>query len=333
MDSILLNTCENYTKNRNEMRRILRSEGAPMHLMGAACLTAFSRTPDEEKILAAENLLKDREPVDSPIRGAIKSVTTVHMMLADSMEDYYRDLRRTHDIIKVHQGTDDERYYMAALMMNDKISDMPEILQLVDRTSMIHEGMGKSFASVADKSSYVAAAYAAACGVRNVRAYIDKVRECESYLRDSGVIKGINEDMCMVLALIPETTKAKCERAISFYKAINSLGLNFERPEEATILAFLTGIDMPADEMAAAVRDADEISKLHSGFNEGEGIVLRHVYTGMLVTMAYVSDHGVPGLKKVFMANDEVLKRTVLMESQSVMHIQMSYVDPEDLHI
>lgn len=333
MDSILLNTCENYIKNRNEMRRILRSDGAPMHLMGAACLTALSRTPDEEKILAAENLLKEREPVDSPIRGAIKSVTTVHMMLAESIENYYRDIKRTHGIIKVHQGIDDERYYMAAMMMNDKISNMPEILQLVDRTSMIHEGMGKSFASIAEKSSYVAAAYAASCGVRNVRAYIDKVRECEKYLRSSGAVKGVNEDMCMILALIPEPTEIKCERAIRYFEAINSLDLNFEREEEATILAFLAGMDMPPDKLAEAVRDADEFAKLYSGFNEGEGCILRHVYSCMLVTMAYMSDCGASDLKKVFAANDEMLKRTVLMETQSVMHIQMDYVDPEDLHI
>ena len=90
---------------------------------------------------------------------------------------------------------------------------------------------------------------------------------------------------------------------------------------------------MPPSEIAAAVNDADEFLKQHSGFTEGSGCILRHVYAAMLVTMAYVPTKGVSRLRAFFRADPEALKRTVLMGTQSVMHIQMTYVDPEDLHI
>ena len=71
LEKTLAKVCDEYLYNRDEMRRILRSSGKPMHLMGVAVLTALSQKADEEKILAAEKLLQEREPEDSPIRGPI----------------------------------------------------------------------------------------------------------------------------------------------------------------------------------------------------------------------------------------------------------------------
>ena len=294
MERKLANICETYINNRDEMRRILRSSGIPMHLMGAAVLTALGSKADEEKILAAEELLKEREPIDSPIRGAIKSVTTVHMQLA---------------------------------------SDMQDILFLLDRTGLIHEGMGKGFASLKDKSGYVTAAFAAACGITNTKAYLEDVERCMSYLKESGVIENVSEDLGMLLALIPLETEEKCKRVLALAEAFKAINMDFEHEEEAGMLGFLAALDMPADEIAAAVYEADEFLKLYSGFVEGTGCILRHVYASMLVMMTYAGERSIGGMSEIFKEDSEALKRMVLMQSQSVMHIQMQYVDVDDLHI
>lgn len=333
MEKKLEQTCKTYISNRDEMRRILRASGIPMHLMGAAVLTALGREADEDKILEAERLLRERELVDSPIRGAIKSVTTVHMMLADSIEGYYKDLKRTHDLIHVNRGDDDERYYMAAMMMSDKISSMQDILFLLDRAGLIHEGMGKSFASLKDKSGYVTAAFAAACGIVNTKEYLERVDACREILTESGEIENVTEDLCMLLAMIPLHTDLKCKKTLEIFRAFRAINMKFEREEEAGMVGFLAALDMPAEEIANAVYEADEFLKLYSGFTEGMGCVLRHVYAAMLVTMTYSKDRSVAGLSRLISEDIEVLKRMVLMQSQSVMHIQMDYVDVEDLHI
>ena len=334
MDKALQKVCETYIANRDEMRRILRSSGAPMHLMGAAVLTALGKRPDKARILEAEKLLQEREPENSPIRGRIKSVTTVHMMLANVMEEYYRDLRRTHDLIQVNRGGDDERYYMAAMMMSEKISNMQEILQLVDRTSVIHESMGKSFMSQEDRSSYVTAAFAAVNGVFNAREYVDNVNLCKEYLEEAGAFgsEDLNE-LSMLLAISPAEVELSCGLAVKILEAIRAKGFSFESAEEATMLAFLAALDMPADEIAKAVYDADEFLAKNSGFTEGRGLVLRHVYACMLVILCYAGKHCWGDFGDKLASDSEVLKRMVLMQSQSVMHIQMEYVKVEDLHI
>ena len=334
MENKLKKVCETYIRNRDEMRRILRSTGSPMHLMGAAVLTALEKSADESKILVAEEFLKEREPEDSPIRGRIKSVTSVHMMLADSIENYYNDLRKTHDLIHVNRGNDDERYYMAAMMMSDKISNMQEILMLVDRTSLIHEGMGKSFTSQEDKSSYVAAAFAAVNGVKNVRAYINDVHACEDALVRSGLFaEEASELLSMLLAMVPVENEKVCKIAAEVLAAIREKGLDFASDEEAAMIAFLSTLMMSPEEIAEAVCDADDYLKEHSGFTEGQGLILRRVYASMLVTLAYLKDRGVSPFAESVREDPEILKRMVLMQCQSVMHIQMDYVDVEDLHI
>lgn len=333
LEKTLAKVCDEYIYNRDEMRRILRSSGIPMHLMGAAVLTALSKKADEEKILEGERLLKEREPEDSPIRGAIKSVTTVHMMLAESVESYYKDLRRTHDLIQVNRGEDDERYYMAAMMMSEKISNMQEILFLVDRTGLIHESMGRSFFSLEEKSAYVTAAFLAASGVANVRALMEDTERCRTYLEDSEVLSHVPDDMCMLMAAPVGDIEEKCEKALAIVQAFREKGMDFEMDEELCMLPFLSALDIPADTIADLVIKSDEFGKIHSGFTEGEGIVLRHVYAAMLVTMSFSKKYGVKGLKDAINGDINTLKRMVLMQSQSVMHIQMKYVDREDLHI
>ena len=334
MDKALQRVCETYIDNRDEMRRILRSSGAPMHLMGAAVLTALEKKPDEKKLLEAEKLLQEREPEDSPIRGRIKSVTTVHMMLADDAEAYYRDLRRTHDLIHVNRGGDDERYYMAAMMMSEKIANMQEILQLVDRAAVIHENMGKSFMSQEDRASYVIAAFAAVNGVLNVRQYVEDVNLCKEYLVEAGVIESDSVDeLSMLLAISPADSKMSCDLAVKILEAIRTKGFEFGNSEELAMLAFLAALNMPADDIARAVYDADAFLAQHSGFTEGRGLVLRHVYACMLVILCYTGKHAWGDFAGRVASDAEVLKRMVLMQSQSVMHIQMEYVDVEDLHI
>ena len=334
MDKALQKVCETYISNRDEMRRILRSSGAPMHLMGAAVLTALGKTPDEKKLLEAERILQEREPEDSPIRGRIKSVTTVHMSLAESEEDYYNELRRTHDLIHVNRGGDDERYYMAAMMMSDKISNMMEILQLVDRTAVIHESMGKSFMSLEDRSSYVTAAFAAVNGVLNARKYVEDVNLCKEYLTKAGALESESMgELSMLLAISPADAELICDLALKILEALRAKGLDFGSPEEAAMLSFLSALNMPADEIAKAVYDADEFLAQYSGFNEGRGLILRRVYASIFVILAYAGDHCWKDFSGRVAHDREVIKRMVLMQSQSVMHIQMEYVEVEDLHI
>ena len=333
MNQKLANVCETFIDNRDEMRRILRSSGIPMHLMGAAVLTALGKSADEEKILQAEKLLKEKESEDSPIRGSIKSVTTVHMMTADSIEGYYKDLKRTHDLIQVNRGGDDEKYYMAAMMMSDKISDMQDILFLLDRAGLIHEGMGKTFSSPEDKSEYVTASFAAACGIVNTKAFLERVAICEACLKESGIFESVPESFSMLLAIQGSDIEPACKRAVELFESFRMKGMEYESDEEACVVAMLTALDMPTDEIVNAIYEADEFLKKRSGFTEGKGCILRHVYAAVLVTIAYAPERGVGWLREKIESDSEVLKRMVLMQSQSVIHIQMEYVDREDLHI
>lgn len=333
LEKTLAKVCDEYIYNRDEMRRILRSSGIPMHLMGAAVLTALSEKPDEEMILAAEKLLQEREPEDSPIRGPIKSVTTVHMMITGDVESYYKDLRRTHDLIQVNRGEDDERYYMAAMMMSEKISNMQEILFLVDRAGLIHESMGRSFFSIEEKSAYVTAAFMAASGVANVRALMEDTERCRTYLEDAELLSQVPDDMCMLMASPVGDIEEKCEKSLAIINAFREKGMDFEMDEELCMLPFLATLDLPAETIADLVISADEFCKVHSGFTEGEGIVLRHVYAAMLVVMSLSRKYGVKDLKDRIKRDVNTLKRMILMQSQSVMHIQMKYVDREELHI
>jgi len=305
-----------------------------MHLMGAAVLTAANQTPNEGKLLASEELLRSKENDVSPIRGAIKTVTSVHMSLSESAEKYYTDLRRTYDLIRINRGANDDKFYIAAMMMSEYISNMVQILLLVDRAGSIYEEVGKLCKESGAHVSYPTSAFGAVAGITNIKQFVKDVDAVRANLSDSSVMRGLAGDMYMIIGMIPEDVKIKTDRAKDIYTYLEKMGFSFTGVEEGGSLGFLTGLDMPAEEIAAALYDADEFLKEYSGFVEdGNPTILRHVYAAMLTFLAYLPERGVEGIKTKLEKEKESLKRMALMQTQMVMDIQMQYVDQEELHI
>lgn len=334
MDSTLSKVCETYISNRDELRRIFRSYGRSMHLMGAAVLTAAGQTPNEERLLASEEFLRIKENEVSPIRGLIKTVTSVHMSLSESAEKYYADLKRTYDLIRINRGGYDDKFYIASMMMNEYISVMVQILLLVDRAGSIYEEVGKLCKEQGSQVTYPTSAFAALTGITNIKEYKKEVADVISSLSDSSAMSALTGDMCMVIGVIPQDVKTKTDRTKDIYTYLQRLGFSFTGVEEGGSLGFLTGLDMPAEEIAAALYDADEFLKKYSGFVEdGNPTILRHVYAAMLTTLAYLPTRGVEGLRIKLETEKESIKRVALMQTQMVMDIQMQYVDQEELHI
>ena len=334
MDSTLSKVCETYISNRDELRRIFRSYGRSMHLMGAAVLTAAGKKPNEEKLLASEEFLRSKENDVSPIRGPIKTVTSVHMSLSDSTEKYYTDLKRTYDLIRINRGSADEKYYLAAMMMSEHISNMVQILLLVDRAGSIYEEVGKLCKQAGGHVSYPTSAFGAVTGITNIKEYVKEVGAIRAAMSESDAISALTEDMCMIIGMIPQDTKIKCDRAKDIYSYLDKIGFNFTGVEEGGCLGFLTGLDMPAEEIAAALYDADDFLKEYSGFIEdGNPTILRHIYAAMLTSLAYLPERGVKEIKTDLEKDKEALKRIALMQTQMAMDIQMQYVDREELHI
>lgn len=334
MDKRLQETCETYISNRDEIRRIYDSYGIPMHLMGAAVLTAAGMKPNEKKLLACQDMLREKESLDSPIRGIIKTISAVSMSMADDSEAYYKNIKMAYDLIRVNRGGNDERYYMAAYMMIGSTQNGQELLMMIDRASAIHEAVGKSYNYFEDSAGYVMAAYAAAFGITNARAYADKVEEYYDRFERCGVMGKISENMCMLLALQSDEVEETAERAMKIFECLAKEGLYFRSDEEAGSVAALTSLPLEPEKIAELVKQADEFLMIHSGFTEkGPATVLRHVYAAALVYMAYApeinfEDENLPrGIISV------IRSRAVLNQVQMVMHIQLTYVDPDDLHI
>lgn len=334
MDKRLQETLEAYVSNRDEIRRIYDSYGIPMHLMGATVLTAAGMKPDEERLLACQDMLRQKESMDSPIRGIIKTITAVSMSMAEDPEGYYKNIKMAYDLIRVNRGGSDERYYMAAYVMLGSVQGGPELLMMIDRAGAIHEAVGKSHNYFEDSEAYVMAAYAAAFGVTNAREYAEKVEAYVDEFEKRVGMGQISEKMCMLLALQSDRREQTVDRAMSIFEALAAKDLHFRSDEEGGSVAALTGLPLEPEKIAELVKQADDFLLECSGFVEkGPATVLRHVYAAALVCIAYAprikfKDRSLPdGIRNVIRSRD------ALMQVQMVMHIQLTYVDIEDLHI
>jgi hypothetical protein len=219
-------------------------------------------------------------------------------------------------------------------MMSEHISNMVQILLLVDRAGFIYEEAGKLCNKPGGHVSYPTSAFGAVAGITNIKEYVKDVDSVMSAMSESDAMSALTGDMCMLIGMIPQDPKTKCDKAKDIYTYLEKLGFNFTGVEEGGSLGFLTGLDMPAEEIAAALYDADEFLKEHSGFTEdGNPTILRHVYAAMLTTLAYLPHRAVPGIRADLERDKEALKRIALMQTQMAMEIQMQYVNRDDLHI
>ena len=293
MNPELLKTCELFIRNLDTLREALKWEGDAVRMMGSAVLTSRSCEPDAARIIECETILKERAGLFSPLRGTLKTAIVCRMAMQDDPAEYFDNVQRAYELIRITRRSRDDRYYLAAMMMAETVSEKDELLGLIDTANELYSAMKSSDGLFEDRSGYLTAAAAACVGTDDIEELIRETEACRDILeRDFGQGGPVNE-LALMLALDKSSSEPalKCARLREIVKKLEEQGVRFAAGDELPVLGTLAMLEITNADAAAYVLEADAYLRSQRGFGfMGCSPAMRHMYAAMLVAEAYVSE-------------------------------------------
>lgn len=290
MDADLMRTCEMFIRNRDLLSDTFRWDGSAMHLIGAAILTEHETEPEIETLKQCASIIKENASMLSPLRGHLRIILICSMMMSDDPEEYYNNVQRAYNLIRITRKKRDERFYLSALSMCNTISDKEELLGEVDRANEICAELKNLPGFAQDERGFVDAGIISSAGVTDVQTFASEAAKCVAALEDTFGRSSDLAELACILALDKNSAGFKCGRLKEIYRMLDSEGIRYGRGDVLSVLGSLTMLDMTNSEIAGAMKEADAYLRSQKGFGMyGSGPEKRHMYAALMVMCAYAS--------------------------------------------
>lgn len=290
MDADLKRTCEMFIRNRELLSDTFRWEGSAMHLIGSAVLTAHDVEPDIETLTRQAAIIRENAGMLSPLRGYLKIMLICNMILSDDPEEYFRNVERAYNLIRITRRRKDPQYYLAAIAMCNVVKDKEELLGITDRANEIFARLRTEEGFGDDEKGYVLAAAIAATGVSDIDAFFAEADKCRALLDDSTGRGCHVTELCCILAIDKAAAEFKCARLKEIFRLMEAEGIRTASGSELPVLGTLAMLDLTNSETAGALKEADAYLRSCKGFGTfGCGPDKRHMYAALLVMCTYAS--------------------------------------------
>lgn len=320
MDQDLRRTCELFIRNKDYLSNTFRWEGSAMHLVGSAILTAHDVEPETEPLKECAAIIKDNAPMLSPLRGYLKIMLTCNMLFSDDPEEYYRNVERAHNLIRITRRRRDQQYYLAAIALCNVINDKEELLGLVDTANEIYSRLKGIKGFLDMEKGFVLASVIAATSIKDIDTYFEEVEKCAAMLEDSYGRDYYTVELSCVLAIERADAGFKCGRLKEIIRLLDAQGIRYSSGAELPVLGTLAMLDLTNAETAGALAEADEFLRNCHGFGTfGCGSDKRHMYAALLVMCTYASVIGIDNLTASSVLQSAVTSQFAAMAASTMM--------------
>ena len=226
MDADLQRTCEMFIRNRDLLSETFRWEGSAMHTIGSAVLTSHSMEPEIDKMKECAQIIKDNAGMLSPLRGYLKIMVICNMLLSSDPEEYFRNIERAYNLIRITRRMRDQQFYLAAIAMCNVVADKEELLGMVDKTNEIYARLRNVKNFREDGKGYVLAAVVAATHTVDIDAYLAEAERCSEMLEDTFDNTSDLTELCCILALDKANAELKCVRLKEIFRLLDAEGID-----------------------------------------------------------------------------------------------------------
>lgn len=290
MDADLTRTCEMFIRNRELLSDTFRWEGSAMHLIGSAVLTSHDMEPDIDILKKQATIIRENAGMLSPLRGFLKIMLICNMLFSEDPEDYYKNVERAYNLIRITRRKRDSQFYLAAMAMCNVIEDKEELLGLVDKSNELFNKLLDVEGFTRDEKGFTLASIIAATGVEDFDSYLTETRRCAELLGDILVTDSHMLELCLILALDRANAEFKCGRLKEIFRLMETEGIRTSTGPELPVLGTLALLDLTNAETVGALCEVDAYLRGCKGFGTfGCGPDKRHMYAALLVMCTYAS--------------------------------------------
>lgn len=274
--------CELFVRNRDAMHQAFRWDSGSMMLAGSSFFVGEDREVDMDEIKACEEILKRKSGLFSSYRGNVKMPLLCKMAVAEDAERYFEDVDSIVQQIKSLKWIEADYKVLAAMTLRDHL-DMEDVPRAVEKMVTLYQGMKEQHPWLTSGEDVPFAAILAVSDM-DTDALMTEMENCYQELSRTFRDKNAMQSLSHILAIDPADTQKKCRKVEAIFDILKENKHKYGTGPELTVLGTLSMLDLPAEQVATEIMEADDYLKSKKGFGTlAMGDTVRRMYAALLV--------------------------------------------------
>lgn len=286
MDEALKAYCDLLAQNRITVSKALGWEPDMLQAACAAVLADEGVTAKEEKLKLCRDILHREERFYSEFRGRLRLTVLAKMSMSDDPRVYLQQLRTISRLITGNTFFSGEHRILASIQILEQVG-LTRAEETVERTYAIYRRMRKEHPWLTGVENFPMAAVLAVRRT-NPEVLFAEMGECYRILREK-FHAGDSAQICShVLALSSTGAEQKCRKLFDIWDGLKAEKHRYGTGKELGLLAALTTLEKPTEEIVRDIIAADDYLRTKKGFGLfGIGTVQRRMYAAQAVLQVF----------------------------------------------
>lgn len=264
MRAALQQLCEQFIRNRDEIKKAAKLNSAYMYPACAHLFCARGQQAQQEKLLYCRDLIKQQTSVFSQFRGNIHLPLICLLAMEENPEDKLRRVLGIYQLLRKEFPASDF-LVLGAFLITDENSSLDQITQKVQRSKTLYQRIRKNHPFLTSSEDSVFALLLTA-SQKDDDALLAEIEENFQLLKTR--YKNPNQAQCMshVLTMADGTPYEKAERVMKLHDAITLAGGKYGRYYELPTLAALSMLNTDEKTLSMDIMDVYEYLGYQSGY-------------------------------------------------------------------
>ncbi len=290
MNATLQAKCDLFAENIRTFKDAFAWDSSMISVACSALYTTRGVPADGAYLKECARILRKREGIFSEFRGHTKPFVATRMSLSGAPEAYLDDLRYVYKILRRGKFFGSEMYVLAASTILDH-SDASGAEAACERAREIFNRMRREHPWLTSESDMPFAAMLSVLDVP-VDVLIDDMEACFQLLRPKFHRGEALQSLSHVLSVSDLPPEEKCGRVAELFDTLKEMKHRYSRGYELAPLGALVMLDLPPEEIAYEIAEADTYLKGARGCgNLLMGADIRRMYSAMLVMNEHMPEH------------------------------------------
>lgn len=286
MRATLEQLCDNFIKNRDELKSIFKWEND--QIVSASAISFLNRgiLAEGAKLEKCKKLLKENTGVFSSFRGNVEVPMVAQLAMADVPADKMRKTQKVYEMLK-QEFLGSEYLVLAASVMADMVSE-EAALQMAQKARNIYNRMKKDhpFLTSGEDAVY---AVLMAVSEKNDEILMDEMEVCYKKLKERFSASNEVQALAHILAIAEGSAQEKCNKVVALYDALRTSEVKYGKYYELVALASLAMLPVEQNVLVEEIKAVDAFLAEQKGYGFfGLDKKTRLMHAAMIVSCDYI---------------------------------------------
>ena len=266
MNTKLEERCKRQLKNEHTIRQMSTLDSEESVKLGSLLYTALGITAEDEKIAECRKILQSKTAFFSNLRGVLQSLLLLKMSIAEDSESYIDGVIDTYDKLTKDNDISGLFSILTSIIIFDDHGDK-EVNAVISQVLDMFNEVKETNPEMSHNSDMAYIALMLLSGKADLKIEEEKKLIFNDLINAFHLSPDAAQASTLVLITGTKPVEEKLRGFVGLYNALKESGHATSLRRCISIYAAFTDIDVPREELAALISEADQFLKTQKGYS------------------------------------------------------------------